>query len=101
LTVPDGYNYYLDAVLWNDGVIVGTARSVANLNPTETVTANETVREVGIEVGDFDGDQTSDGRNRRTTVEEGAAADGGVPGFGAGVAVLALVGALLVGRRRS
>jgi PGF-CTERM protein len=101
LTVPDGYNYYLDAVLWKDGVIVGTARSVANLNPTETVTANETVREVGIEVGDFDGDQTSDGRNRRTTVEEGAAADGGVPGFGAGVAVLALVGALLVGRRRS
>ena len=35
LVVPDGYNYYLDATLWKDGVIVGSARSVANLDPRE------------------------------------------------------------------
>jgi PGF-CTERM protein len=101
LSVPDGYNYYLDAVLWKDGVIVGTARSVANLNPTETVETNKTVHEVGIEVGDFDDDSTSnDGRNRETTTEEGAAS-GGIPGFGVGVTALALVGALLLARRNS
>ncbi|WP_276298828.1 DUF7490 domain-containing protein [Halorussus lipolyticus] len=100
LSVPDGYNYYLDAVLWKDGVIVGTARSVANLNPTETVAANETVREVGIEVGDFDGDRRGDkDRDYETTIESGAS--GGVPGFGTGVAVVALGGALLLARRKS
>ena len=103
LTVPDGYNYYLDAVLWKDGVIVGTARSVANLDPTETLDANETVREVGIEVSDFEGDgQTEKGeRPYETTVEGAAANGGGVPGFTAGVAAAALVGALLLARRNS
>ncbi|MFC7079676.1 DUF7490 domain-containing protein [Halorussus caseinilyticus] len=102
LAVPDGYNYYLDAVLWKDGVIVGTARSVANLNPTETVEANETVREVGLEVGDFDGDrQDEKRRDYEETVTESAAADGGVPGFGVGAATAALVGALLLARRRN
>ena len=103
LTVPDGYNYYLDAVLWKDGVIVGTARSVANLNPTETVEANETVREVGIEVGDFEEDRGAGGAsgpNYETTVQS-ADRSGGVPGFGVGVAAVALVGALLLARRQT
>ncbi|NEU56067.1 PGF-CTERM sorting domain-containing protein [Halorussus sp. MSC15.2] len=100
LAVPDGYNYYLDAVLWKDGVIVGTARSVANLNPTETVRANETVREVGLEVGDFENGPTGGRGAPETTVEEAASA-GGVPGFGTSVAALALVGALLLARRHA
>lgn len=104
LTVPDGYNYYLDAVLWKDGVIVGTARSVANLNPTETLEANETVREVGIEVSDFESEGGDGGKEpQRYETEEAAAdgADGGTPGFTTGLAVVALVGALLLARRRS
>jgi len=102
LTVPEGYNYYLDAVLWKDGVIVGTARSVANLNPTETLEANETVREVGIEVSDFEGDGETDRGARATTVERAAdGGAGGVPGFGVGVAAVALGGALLLARRQS
>ncbi|WP_115864599.1 DUF7490 domain-containing protein [Halorussus litoreus] len=100
LAVPEGYNYYLDAVLWKDGVIVGTARSVANLNPTETLEANETVREVGIEVGDFEDDQREDDRPERTTSERDGGA-GGVPGFTPVVALLALVGGLLLARRRA
>jgi PGF-CTERM protein len=102
LTVPDGYNYYLDAVLWKDGVVVGTARSVANLNPTETLEANETVREVGIEVSDFEsGDDDQRPRDERTYEREDAANGGGIPGFGAGAAAVALVGALLLARRHS
>jgi hypothetical protein len=103
LTVPDGYNYYLDAVLWKDGVVVGTARSVANLNPTETLEANETVREVGIEVSDFenDGGGGDPQRGRDDASVEDAGNAGGVPGFGVGAAALALVGALLLARRHS
>jgi PGF-CTERM protein len=101
LTVPDGYNYYLDAVLWKDGVVVGTARSVANLNPTETLSANETVREVGIEVSDFESDDDQRPSDERNYEREDAANGGGTPGFGVGVAAVALVGALLLARRHS
>ncbi|MFC7045912.1 PGF-CTERM sorting domain-containing protein [Halobacteriaceae archaeon GCM10025711] len=95
LTVPDGYNYYLDAVLWKDGVIVGSTRSAANLNPTETLTVNETTREIGLDVGDFEREDGRDGSPTRETTTESA----GQPGFGVAVAVLALLGAALLARR--
>ena len=97
LTVPDGYNYYLDAVLWKDGVIVGTARAAANLDPTETIAANVTTRTVGLEVSDFE-----DGRDGpQQTPAPTAAESAGQPGFTAGLAIAALLGTLLVGRRWS
>ena len=98
ITVPDGYNYYLDATLWKDGVIVGTARDVANLNPTETLSADETTRETGFEASDFEGDGGKptyrDGGETRT------ANDGGQPGFGVAAALLALCAALAITIRR-
>lgn len=91
LGVPDGYNYYLDAVLWRDGVVVETARSAANLDPSETVSVNETRRDVGLEVGEFErgeaGDPDAGGRPPETTAVESAG-----PGFGF---VLGLVGLLV------
>lgn len=92
LMVADGYNYYLDAVLWKDGVIIGTARSAANLNPTETLRVNETRREIGLQVGDFE-DQVSDkapARERTPTPIAEAEAPGGQPGFTALAALLAM-----------
>jgi len=47
LTVPEGYDYYLDAILWQNDNIVATHRSAANLDPEERIEANETVRETG------------------------------------------------------
>lgn len=96
LTVPAGYNYYLDAVLWKDGVIVGTARSAANLNPTETLSVDETTREVGLEVSDFESD---DGVPNEKTEAEYATDAGGQPGFGVVAAVVALAGAAMLFRR--
>jgi len=101
LSVPEGYNYYLDAVLWKDGVIVGTARSVANLNPTETVAPNRTVREVGLEVSDFETGDAGDGQPGRETTVEDAGNAGGVPGFTPLVSALALAGGLALARRRA
>ena len=98
ITVPDGYNYYLDAVLWKDGVIVGTARDVANLDPTETLSANTTTREVGFEASDFETQVTPTkyGAGGRETVSNG----GGQPGFGLAAALFALCAALFVTIRR-
>ncbi|WP_135807029.1 DUF7490 domain-containing protein [Halorussus marinus] len=99
LEVPDGYNYYLDAVLWKDGVVVGTARSAANLNPTETLSVNETVREVGVEVSDFE--RGEDAPRRETTEASYDGGGGGIPGFTAVGALAALVGAVLLARRQT
>lgn len=99
LVVPDGYNYYLDAILWKDGVIVGTARSVANLNPTETISANVTTREVGLEVSDFEDDENRPDRERPEPTR--TEADSGQPGFTAAIAVVAMLGAVLAARRWS
>jgi PGF-CTERM protein len=98
LAVPAGYNYYIDAVLWKDGVVIDSARGAANLDPSETISVNETRRDVELEVGDFtrgDGDAGDRGRPQAT----GAPTAGGGPGFGAAVAVVALVVAALFGRR--
>jgi PGF-CTERM protein len=108
LSVPDGYNYYLDAILWKDDVIVGSARSVANLDPTETIAANVTRRDVGLEVSDFEpdaerdrpdgtsgrGDAALDGRPRAT----GTPVSG--PGFGVLAALVGLAAALMLARRQ-
>ncbi|MFB6308119.1 MAG: PGF-CTERM sorting domain-containing protein, partial [Haloarculaceae archaeon] len=61
LSVPDGYNYWLDAILMKDGVVVGTASEPANLDPTETLTKNQTREEVNFSSGDFEpGDDRPD-----------------------------------------
>lgn len=100
LEVPSTYNYYLDAVLWKDGVIVGTTRSVANLDPTETISANQTTREVGLQVSDFetDDDASADGGHPQATRQTTAAAS---PGFTALAGLAAILGAVLFTRRWS
>jgi PGF-CTERM protein len=101
LSVPDGYNYYLDAILWKDDVIVGSARSVANLDPTETLSANVTRRAVGLEVSDFEPDGGAgrgDAAGRDRPQATGTPVAG--PGFGVLVALLALGGSIILARRQ-
>jgi PGF-CTERM protein len=97
LTVPTGYDYYLDAVLWKDGVIVGTARSAANLDPTETIDVNATRREVGLRVGEFEPDEEPDEDAPAPERTPTPSASSG-PGFGVVAAVIALLGALAARR---
>jgi PGF-CTERM protein len=96
VTVPDGYNYYLDAVLRKDGVVVDTARSAANLDPTRTVSTDETEESVEFAVSDFESDR---GRNEAPTDETGASVQ--TPGFGPVAALVALLVAALGVRRWS
>ncbi|MFC7071271.1 DUF7490 domain-containing protein [Halobaculum lipolyticum] len=98
LTVPSGYNYYVDAAVYRDGVLVDTARSVANLDPTETIAANETRREVEFEVGDFAG---GDDAPERTEAPRATETSMSAPGFGPVVALVALLAAALLAVRRT
>jgi PGF-CTERM protein len=83
--------------LWRDGVVLESTRAAANLDPQETISVNETRREVEFEAGDFETGDGSGGRPPRET--EAGAQD--QPGFGVGVALVALCGSLLAVRRWS
>jgi len=99
LSVPSQYNYYLDAILWVDGVVVDTARAGASLDPTERVPANTTERDVGLRVSDFE----QGGGDGRPTAEPEATATPSAsgPGFGVVAALLALVTMLFALARRT
>ncbi len=98
LTVPDGYNYWLDGILQSDGVVVATESAPANLDPQETLTANETRRDVGFDSGDFEEETVEDGGMGERA--EATTAGGSGPGFTALAALVALVAATLGLARR-
>ncbi|WP_256296270.1 DUF7490 domain-containing protein [Haloarchaeobius salinus] len=96
LTVPDGYDYYLDAILWRGDTVVDTERSVANLGPGAGLSVDEENDTGGFESGDFaDEDDQPPARTER----EDAADGGGQPGFGVPVALAALLATALLARR--
>lgn len=97
VTVPSEYNYYVDVVLWKDGVVVDTARSAANLNPTETIDVNQTRTEVELRVSDFETEK----RTRAPAAEGTDTTSADQPGFGPGVAAAALLAVGLLARRWS
>jgi PGF-CTERM protein len=97
LTVPDGYNYYLDATLWRDGVVLESTRAAANLDPQETVAVNESRGEVTFRASDFETgppDRPGGSPDAEESSDDGA-------GLGAAVAVVALLSALVATRRWS
>lgn len=95
LSVPDDYSYYLDAVLWRDGVIVGSARASADLDPQRTVPENETREDVDLDSGEFAAGSPTPVEAAHGTPSS-TPAGAGQPGFGlaAGVAALAVAGLL-------
>jgi hypothetical protein len=97
LTVPDDYNYKLMAIVQNDGVLIGTAQAAATLNPNRTVTveANNSTTDT-LDTSDFETDEgvqrTESQPDERTTSSAG-------PGFGVGVAALAVLVVAIYARR--
>lgn len=89
LTVPDDYNYRLDAMLQRDGVVVASRTVAASLDPTETVPENETTRDVGLETSDFEQEPPAATEAPRETPARTPGQSG--PGFGVGAAVVALL----------
>jgi PGF-CTERM protein len=101
--VPADYNYYVDAALWRDGVLVDETQGVANLNPRERIDANRTVEAVEFSVEDFAGEDGPDGAGGDDAGGDGAQRDtsaDATPGFGPLAALVALLAAALYARRR-
>jgi PGF-CTERM protein len=101
LTVPDGYDYWLDGILSADGVIVGTERSVADLDPTETLSRNQTTTETGFQSSDFVRETAPEPDDAQMDSGGVAATGGSGPGFTAVTALVALVITVLTFHRRS
>ena len=98
--VPANYNYYLDAALFDDDVRIDETQGVANLNPRETISADETIEDVEFAVEDFadtDDSRPVDDVDEADDVAEDTQDD--TPGFGVGVALAALLAAALYARR--
>ncbi|GAB3694862.1 DUF7490 domain-containing protein [Halorubrum pallidum] len=99
--VPANYNYYVDGALWSDDVLIDETQGVANLNPRETISADETVEDVEFSVEDFERGAGQDGADESPdSGNDGGGTDGSTPGFGPVAALLALASAALVARRR-
>ncbi len=98
VTVPDDYNYYLDAMLRRDGVVVATTSVPASLDPTEAIPTNTTRRDVGLETGDF---EQEDGSGERVTEEPQMTEGSQGPGFGVTAALLAILAGVALYARRS
>lgn len=97
IRVPANYNYYIDAILWRDEVILSSTRAAANLNPTERIPMNTTVRSVGLQVSDFEQPRKTP---PRATRQPQATAAPGQPGFTPVVALIALLLTTIVAWRR-
>jgi PGF-CTERM protein len=100
LNVPDGYDYYLDATLWSSDTVVATHRSAANLDPNKTVDTNTTVRDAGLEVSDFEKERGFRGEEDAGGNQTAEVPSEGQPGFGAVVALVALVAVALARREK-
>lgn len=101
--VPEDYNYYVDAVLWSDDVHVDSAQSVAKLDPTERISADETETDVEFEASDFESDSGSmSGRDDGSAeYDSGESTAEETPGFGVAIGIFGLLATVLFARRRS
>lgn len=97
VTVPDESNYYLDATLWRDGVVLESTRTAANLDPQRTLDVEERTQSVEFEAGEF---ETGRAGNPRSD-SDGATDAESQPGFGAPVALVALLLGAVATRRWS
>jgi PGF-CTERM protein len=101
LTVPDDYNYHLDAVLLKEDVIVATATAPAVLDPALPTPSNQTQEDSGLETGEFARESTPTANEefeenrdpRETSMSQG-------PGFGVAASLAALLALAVVAQRR-
>ncbi|WP_135363486.1 DUF7490 domain-containing protein [Halosimplex halophilum] len=99
LTVPSNYNYYLDGILFRDGVVVESATAPAKLDPTRPVPENTTREEVDFRAGDFERDAGDDAGDAGATPR--ATQSGSGPGFGVAGALAALFALAAIAARRN
>lgn len=101
LTVPDGYNYYLDAMIFRDGVLITSTRAPASLAPGQNFSAPVNQSGDDLDVSEFEETEqteTATAQEQRDAAGDGDgdADAGGQPGFGPVVAAVGVLCALLL-----
>lgn len=100
LEVPDGYNYEVEAVLWDGDHVVGQARGRVQLLPTFTRNTSEELVVTHPEIRDFVRDRAEEARLREDLAQRTEAARTPFPGAVLALAIVA-VAAGLARRRRN
>lgn len=101
LEVPDGYNYWIDAILLNDGVVVDTTVAPVNLLTNESLSPDQAAGdEGGIDVSDLAQQTARPDDDDRDDGTAGAETETAGPGFGPIAAVVGLLAAALLLARR-
>lgn len=97
LTVPEGYDYTLDAVLWREQTAVASAQAAAAIGPGNLTVSNST-DDGGLEISDFERDAGPGGDDGSADRDENG--DDATPGFGAAATLVAVLGAVALYARR-
>ncbi|MFA0821747.1 MAG: PGF-CTERM sorting domain-containing protein [Methanomethylovorans sp.] len=98
LTVPDNYNYVVEVLVWKDNVLVKRGEDYVQLNPQKVIDKNKTVESKDIVTSDFVVEETpTEAPSGETPYEE---PEMGTPGFGSGLAIISLIAAFIIFRRR-
>jgi len=95
LTVPDNYNYVVEVIIWKDNTVVKRAEDYVQLNPQKVIDKDKTVESKDVVTSDFIVEETP------TEVPEVPYEGTQTPGFGSVFAIISLIAALIVFRRRS
>lgn len=98
LTVPDNYNYVVEVLVWKDNVLVKRGEDYVQLNPQKVIDKNMTIESKDIVTSDFVVEETpTEAPSGETPYEEPKM---GTPGFGSGLAIISLIAAFIIFRRR-
>lgn len=100
LTVPDNYNYVVEVLVWKDNVLVKRGEDYVQLNPQKVIDKNMTVESKDIVTSDFVVEEPvmpGETPAYETPYEE---PEMGTPGFGSVLAIISLIAAFIIFRRR-
>ncbi len=98
LTVPDNYNYVVEVIIWKDNTIVKRGEDYVQLNPQKVIDKNKTVESKDVVTSDFIVEEpTTWGEPSYEVPYE----ETGTPGFGSGLAIISIIAALIMFRRKS
>jgi len=97
LTVPDNYNYVVEVIIWKDNTIVKRGEDYVQLNPEKVIDKEKTVESKDVTTSDFLVEETPTEVPAYEVPYEGTQ----TPGFGSVFAIVSLIAAFFMFRRRS
>ncbi|WMW26285.1 PGF-CTERM sorting domain-containing protein [Methanolobus sediminis] len=98
LTVPAGYNYAVEISVWDGNTIVKTDEDYVQLNPEKVIDRDQLVQNKNINTADFLVEEEEDYNWDYAVAEETAEEES--PGFTGSFAVIGIITALYLVRRR-